>query len=459
MEVVKILLTLVLFVGVVYALNKKLSPAITLTMAGFLAILVGCLLNGNNLMGEESTGNLLFDIFEYFRRDAVVGTISKMGIRIMSILTYVAYMDHLKATKMFALLASKPVMKLKNKYLLSGGAFLLTAALIIAIPNGTGRMAILIGTVYPIMLACGVTKATAAVAIFAGAMYSWGPANPKIPTAAAYMGIEVNMVEYFLKIEWIWDILAIAVGILVYILTSRLFDKRENAETGGEGYSELTVESLGIPKWYAILPLVPIVLIVAFGGNFPSLPQMEIAAIEFMSFTFVFLLITLISKDKKQAWNDGNIFFTGLGNSLSRIVGIIIGATTFGAGITALGGIDLILEPVLNMSASNANLFILITAILAVVVGVVSASDYVANSVLGPVYASFAATAHLNVNGFLLLSVNAIQMCIALTPATAHVALISEGSGVPINTIIKRACLPILASIAVYIIGTMVMVR
>ena len=170
MGIVKIILTLVLFLGVIYALNKKLSPAITLTMFGFLAIFIGGLLNGYQVLGEETTGNLVFDIFEYFRASAVVSTISKMGIRIMSILTYVAFMDHLKATKMFALLVSRPIMKMKNKYLLSGGVFLLTAALIIAIPNGTGRMAILIGTVYPVMLACGISKATGAVAIFAGAM-------------------------------------------------------------------------------------------------------------------------------------------------------------------------------------------------------------------------------------------------------------------------------------------------
>lgn len=457
MGIVKIVLTLVLFLGVIYALNKKLSPAITLTMFGFLAILTGAILNGYQILGEETTGNIVFDVFEYFRASAVVSTISKMGIRIMSILTYVAFMDHLKATKMFALIVSKPVMKIKNKYLLSGGVFLLTAALIIAIPNGTGRMAILIGTVYPVMLACGISKATAAVSIFAGAMYSWGPANPKIPTAASYMGIEVNMADYFLKTEWMWDILAVVTGILIFVITSRYFDKKEKAETGEGAYSGVTVESLGIPKWYALLPLIPIVLIIVFGGNIPGLPQLEIATVEFMSFFFVFLFITIISKDRKQAWNDGNLFFTSLGNSLGRIVGIIIGATTFGAGITALGGIDLILEPVLNMSAGNAGWFILITSVLALVVGVVSASDYVANSVLGPVYTAYATSAHLNVNAFLLLSVNAIQMCIALTPATAHVALISEGSGVPINTIIKRASLPILGSIIVYIIGAMVM--
>ena len=137
----------------------------------------------------------------------------------------------------------QPIMKMKNKYLLSGGVFLLTAALIIAIPNGNGRMAILIGTVYPVMLACGISKATGAVAIFAGAMYSWGPANPKIPTAASYMGIEVNMADYFLKTEWMWDILAVVVGILIFVVTSKYFDKKEKAETGEGVYSGVTIES------------------------------------------------------------------------------------------------------------------------------------------------------------------------------------------------------------------------
>ena len=57
MGIVKIILTLVLFLGVIYALNKKLSPAITLTMFGFLAIFIGGLLNGYQVLGEETTGN------------------------------------------------------------------------------------------------------------------------------------------------------------------------------------------------------------------------------------------------------------------------------------------------------------------------------------------------------------------------------------------------------------------
>ena len=457
MEIIKVAITLVLFVIVLFLLNKKFAPAVTLTAVGFVAIVIGVLINGYDLLEDKTTGILLFDVFEYFRASPVVNTLGTMGVRIMSILAYVAYMEHLKATKMFALIVSKPIMMIKNKPLLAAGVFILTALLIIAIPNGTGRMAILLGTVYPVMLACGVSRPTAAVAIFAGAMYSWGPINPKILTAAAYMGTEVNMAEYFLTVEWMWDIIALGVGAVVFVITSRFFDKRENASAGEGVFSGLSVESLGAPKWYAILPLVPVVFIIIFGGSIPGLPKLEIAAIQFMCFFFVLLFITIISKNKKEAWNDGTVFFTNMGTAMGRIVMVMIAALTFGAGITALGGINVIMQPVMEMGGTNPAIFIVLTAVLAVIVGAISASDYVSNSILGPVYTSFAESTGVNIYALLMIPVNAVQMSIAFTPATAHVALISEGAEVPINTIIKRAALPVFCSIIVYVVGAVVM--
>ena len=459
MDILKVVLTIVFFIGILFLLQKKFSPAITLTVIGFIGILIGVAINGYDLLGDSSTGNIFFDLFEYFRASAVVSTISSMGLRIMSILTYVAFMDNINATKMFALLVSKPVMKIKNKYALAGGVFVLTAILILAIPNGTGRMAILIGTVYPVMLACGVTNATAATAIFAGAMFSWGPANPKVPTAAAYMGIDVNIAQYFLQIEWLWDILAIGLGMLAFVLTSRYFDKKEDAKCDNSAYASITVESLGVPKWYAILPVIPVVLIIIFGGVISALPTLEIATIEFMSFICVLIFLTLISKNKKEMWAKGNILYTGIGDALGRIVGIIIGATVFGTGISALGGIDVIMTLITNLGSDNLILFVFMAGMITVLIATVAANDYVANSIMGPIFTKFAAISGLNPNGFLLVGVNSANIGLAFTPATAHVALVSEGSGVSINTIIKRAIIPLIVSIIVFFVGAIISVR
>ena len=460
MSIIRILLTLVLFAGVVLAFNKKTNPAITLMMAGILSLLVGGLVNGYNPLGAKTTGFLLFDIFEYFRASSVVDTIARTGVRTMAILAYVAYMDHIKASTLFALVVSKPILNIKNKYILAGAVYLLTILLILVIPNGTGRIALLLGTVYPVMLACGITKATAAVAIFAGAMNGWGPANAKIPVAANFMGIEVNMAEYFLTIEWMWDIAAFAAAIAVFIISSKYFDKKENAEKGEGVFSGVTVESLNVPKWYFVLPMIPIIFIILFSGTIKAFPTLAIETVMFMCFVFVYLLIVLTSKEKLKAWNDGNLFFISQGNTLGRIVSIIIAGSLFGAGITSIGGVNALLQPFLSAEGATTStaLFIIITAIISVAVSVIAVSDYVANSIIGPVYTAYAAATGLNVNGFLLLTVNTYQMGIGYSPATAHVAMVSETAQVPINTIIKRAIAPIAAAIIVYIIGTIVMV-
>ena len=175
MVAVKLLITFVMFALVLIALKKKINFAVALTMIGIAGIFAGGLINGTTPMEENSTGILFFDVFEYFKSVGIVSTITGAGINILTIVGYVAYMDYLKASTLFALLAARPIMRIRNKYLIAWATFVFASLLLLVIPNGTGRIALLFGTVYPILLACGVSRATAATSIFAGVMYLYGP--------------------------------------------------------------------------------------------------------------------------------------------------------------------------------------------------------------------------------------------------------------------------------------------
>lgn len=455
MEAIKIIVTMILFALVLLVLKKKVNFAISMTMLGLLGILVGSLLNGTTPMGDATTGVLFFDLFEFFKTVGLVDIITGPGLNMLTILGYVAYMDSLKASTLFALLASKPIARIRNKYLIVWISYLFAALLIFVIPNGNGRIALLFGTLYPVLLACGISKATAATTLFTGVMYLFGPTAATMYIGAGYMGYEsFNLVEHFFKYAWPLAFSSIFVGSIVFVVTARFFDKREGAQSGNPEFSEMTPDNLGIPRYYAAFPCVPLVAMLFFGGMFSDLPVLSISTIMLMCFTVVFIYIVLISKNKTMAINDGFEWFKSLGKTLANIVSIVIGGTLFGQAILQIGGIMVILRPFIDAGNDiNLPLFIVLTSLASLIIGAVSANNYVAMSILGPLYKTIAATSGASPDYLMIALCNIPQLSLGMSPATAHIALANQNSGVEIPTILKRAFLPLISSAMVYIVG------
>ncbi|WP_148409208.1 C4-dicarboxylate transporter DcuC [Murimonas intestini] len=459
MVAVKLLITFVMFALVLIALKKKINFAVALTMIGIAGIFAGGLINGTTPMEENSTGILFFDVFEYFKSVGIVSTITGAGINILTIVGYVAYMDYLKASTLFALLAARPIMRIRNKYLIAWATFVFASLLLLVIPNGTGRIALLFGTVYPILLACGVSRATAATSIFAGVMYLYGPTSANIAVGAGYMGYEnFNLAEHFVRYEWPWAFGAILAGSVVFIFMARHFDKKENAQGGQAELKGKKIEELGIPKYYALFPVFPLVMMILFSGLVGKLPTLSIPCVELMCFTLVFGFVVLTSKNRTEAVNGGFEFFKSMGKTLTNILGIVIGGAMFGKAVMQIGGIGILLQPFVNAGTDiNLPLFIILSTIVGLFVGVVAANNYVPMTILGPVYAAIIASFGANPDYLILTMCNVPQFAIGMSPATAHIAMTSQSSGVPIPTILKRAFLPQAVSILVYLAGACIM--
>lgn len=452
MDILKIVLTLILIAALIYALQKNMNAAVTLTALGLFGIFVGAIINKTTPLAK-TTGSLFIDVFKWFSDTGVFNSISTAAV-IIAVYAYVFYMDHLKASTLFALIAAKPVSKIKNKNLLIFAAFVLTNVLLLVIPSGSGRIALLIGVLYPILQVCGVSKATAAVGIFIGTMLSWGPTNTLLTVFNSYAGTKFDPTQYFLNVQWPWDIASTLLIGIIFIFTSKYFDKKENATSAQAEYKDIDPKSLGIPQWYALLPIIPLIIVILFSGIIKALPVLNIPQVEFMCFIIVFVILFLVTKDKNKVTEDAAKMYAGAGVALGNIVSLVIGGVVFGKGISMLQGINVLLKPFLSAGANvNITLFILVTGIIGLVIGAVGCSSFIPMAILGPVYVQVFAAAGANPDAIVLVGVAAWTMTMGLAPATALIALASTGSGVPIKTIWKRSAIPLTLWALFYIIA------
>lgn len=164
---IQIIATLLLIALLVYGIVKQYNTVTLLFVLGLAALGVYTLVTGEAIV-ESTSGSRFIDLFEQINviaKNQLQGTI----LVVMSVLAYVNYMSTLKASEIFALIVAEPLKKLKSPYLLAGLTIVFGACLKLVIPSAISMQSLLLATLYPVLLAVGVSKATAATALLLAA--------------------------------------------------------------------------------------------------------------------------------------------------------------------------------------------------------------------------------------------------------------------------------------------------
>ncbi|WP_291951195.1 C4-dicarboxylate transporter DcuC [Campylobacter sp.] len=231
-------------------------------------------------------------------------------------------------------------------FLLIPIAFSITFFISIAIPSAAGCSAAVGATLIPLLMASGIKPAMAAASVVTGTLggvLSPGTSHNSIVSSMANVSIpEVIKVQIpnSMVAGGITCICLVIMALILKDYNKGVVYKAEQEENNNE------IEKAN--KLYALMPLVPIILLV-IGAS--SLPQNE-------NFGFLFAwttklgvaeamllgaIITIIITWSKPS-DICNEFFNGMGKSYANVVGIIITATVFVTGLKACGAIDAVIE-------------------------------------------------------------------------------------------------------------------
>lgn len=110
-----------------------------------------------------------------------------------------------------------------------------------------------------------------------------------------------------------------------------------------------------VPKFYAILPILPLLLIVGVGiaGMFIKGITMDIFVLTFISFFIAVLVETLRLKSFKKVQDTAVEMFKGMGQGFSQVVMLVVGGSLFTSAIQTLGIIDSIMASVEASSSAG----------------------------------------------------------------------------------------------------------
>ena len=347
------LLVLVVLVVVAYLIVKNYHPALSLIIGALVLLACAWMLGHPIYPAGEGTGFGLFDIFLKFK-DTIIAQVSSAGIVIMILFGYSGYMNAIGANQMAVNFLVKPLMKIKRKSLFVPVVFLIGNLMSLVVPSASSLAIILMSILYPMLASMGISSLTAAGVIAMTATIMPTPLGADNVIAANTLGYDVlNYVVWNAKIS-LPSLLIIAVAQYFW---QKYCDKKE----GEAAYVSLNEEGLSkqkefdVPKFYAILPILPLLLIVGVGiaGMFIKGITMDIFVLTFISFLIAVLVETLRLKSFKKVQDTAVEMFKGMGQGFSQVVMLVVGGSLFTSAIQTLGIIDSIMASVEASSSAG----------------------------------------------------------------------------------------------------------
>ncbi|MGB6269250.1 MAG: C4-dicarboxylate transporter DcuC, partial [Olleya sp.] len=263
MHYLGVIISLVFVVLVAKLLLKKYNPHAVLLLSGLAMLVISQILSYQMPSLENPTGFAGFDLFRYIK-ESFSETNAGVGLMIMSIGGFVAYIDKIGASEALVYVAMKPLKLLrKHPYIAASMVIPIGQLLFVAIPSAAGLSLLLMASLFPILVNLGVSRLSAVSVITAATAFGIGPASA-ISVSATTIS-EIPVITFFLHYQ-IPLVLPLSLSMMItYFFVNRYFDKKNNLI---EIVQKTEEKKLKVPIYYAIIPILPIILLIVFSKIF-----------------------------------------------------------------------------------------------------------------------------------------------------------------------------------------------
>ena len=445
-----IILTFAFVAIMLYALSQKMYAQTILFLIAGVAMVIWSLVTGNSMMGDASCGNLILDVFEY-GRGRMIEAFTGIGVTICCAMGYAAYMSHIKAAPMLAALLCVPLKKLRSPYIVAALGIIMGTVIKMGIPSASSVCAVTIATLYPVMLACGLPRKSAAATLMMGTAVSFGPADFSQATALPLIAPEYSPTDTFVPYQIpvllpVTIIFAVAACIWMAIV-----DKQEGEKPDESALKDLTPSQVGCPLWYGIMPMLPVIMLLITAAIGIEI-TVEANCVMWM---LIVMIIEFVRKHRKQSLielvNETKIFWREMGTNFTNVVMLTAAAYMCSGLIGHLGGFSILADAAVKAGIPALLCFGMLVVFQQIIV-FATGSPNGAQATMATPYVELAAR-----YGYEPVTVSIMSSCGAglarmYSPVAAVTILVMGSTGVTIGQLIKREIVPgIIASVALVI--------
>ncbi len=442
-----VIVALVVVVVCGYLIINRYKPQAVLLAGGFFMMAVAIIGDYGPLVPmKQSTGFIWFDMLKYLD-ELISSRTAGLGMMIMVCAGFARYMDNINASKAMVKVAVKPLRKLRSPYLVLCGGYLMGQILHPFIPSASGFGLLLMVTVYPIFISLGISKNSAVAVIATNGCLDLGPTSGNSILAAKYAGI--TPIEYFINYQLPQAIVISIVVVTAHYFVQRWFEKKYDGglAQGISRYEESTVKNSDedgekTPLFYAILPAVPLILILLFGYFKVGGIKMDINVALFLGMIVALFAEFIRTRNLKVVMDTVQTIFDGMGKQFATVITLIVAGETLAKGLTSLGVINTVINAAQGAGFGKEPMILLMSSIIFIASIVMGSGNapFFAFSSFAPDVAKQVGSSAVN---FLLPMQLSASVARSMSPITAVVVAISGVAGVSPFEVVRRTVIPL----------------
>ncbi|HDP0318995.1 TPA: C4-dicarboxylate transporter DcuC [Salmonella enterica subsp. enterica serovar Concord] len=437
----QVIIALLVIIAIARLILKGYRAEPVLFIAGLVLMFCAWLTGWGTVLpkGTASTGLPFLDPFEVMS-DLFSTRAADLGLMIMALMGFARYMDHIGANEAVVRVVTRPLRRLRSPYILLFFSFLLASLLQLAIPSASGLAVLLMGTMFPIMLGLGLSPASAAGVIATSLGVAYTPTA--IDAIRGAKAVNMDVVEYVVYHQGLPALATVLVVGVCHFFCQRHCDRKAGTLPQESSLPELTASGK-VPAFYALLPMLPILMAVGTSSLFVSGIRLNIVTIVLISMAVCMLTEWLRTFDLKAVCEGFSHFLKGMGTAFTGVVGLLVAAGVFAHGIKVSGAIDqliLMAEHIGLPPFAMAVVFALVTLAASVIMGSGNAAFLAFVELIPPIAASMGA----NAVAMILPMQQAQHMGRAMSPISGVVIAVSSGAKLAPFDVVRRTCVPLL---------------
>ena len=444
MAILQIIIALLGLAAVSFLIIKKFNTTFVLLAVG-LTLLFASVVMGNPIFGDPnlSTGAGWLDPFKVIQQ-AFLSQLGVIGLTIMSLFGFAAYMTHIGANDVTVNALIRPVKRMKSVYVLVPIVFLIGNLLSLVVPSASSLAVLLMATLYPTLKRAKMSSLTAAAIIATTATVMPTPLGADNVIAAEKLGID--LMTYVFRMHAIISIPTLILMAAAHFFWQRYMDKK---------HPEGAIEDLDIrdtmagkklpPAYYGIFPVLPLIILltVFIFQSFGHLTgiKLDVITVTFISFIAALITEAVRKRSFKKIMDDGQVFFKGMGEGMGSVVTLVVAAGILVEGFKSLGLIEMITSSVDGISGAGGILSLAFTGATSLI-GIISGSGLSFFYAMIGVVPEIAAGAGINGAMIALPMQMAANLSRTLSPVAAVIVIVAGSVKKSPISVLKRTAIP-----------------
>lgn len=433
---------------------KGYSPTGVLMVGGLLLLVISALMGHSVLPeGAKSTGWNTTDIVEYVKI-LLMSRGGDLGMMIMMLCGFAAYMTHIGANDVVVRLASRPLRMINSPYILMVAAYILACLMSLAVSSATGLGVLLMATLFPIMVNVGISRGAAAAICASPAAIILSPTSGDVVLAA--QAANMPLVDFAFKVTLPISIAAIVAMAVAHFFWQRYLDKRDTSElVGAVDSNKDDVVETNAPAFYAILPFTPIIGVLIFDGKWG--PNLHIITILVICMLLTALIETVRNRSGKIVFAGLDVAYRGMADAFANVVMLLVAAGVFAQGLSTVGFISSLIGLAQNFG-SGSIIMMLVLVVITVLAAMTTGSGNASFYAFVELIPKLAAKMGINPEYLVIPMLQASNLGRTISPVSGVIVAVAGMAKISPFAVVKRTSVPVLVGLIVVIVATEILV-